>query len=123
MSRSPPLYFTPSTLPGLLTDRVRLDGSYTSSCSLLSAWRFRPTSSFALRFGEDRLSVYRSVERGLKAADHRSVLMRRACPGLFPDPEIAYKCFKMLKDARVGNFTYLVDDPVAADPAAPTVVH
>jgi hypothetical protein len=78
---------------------------------------------FALRFGEDRLSVYRSVERGLKARVPSSVLLRRACPALFPDPEIAYKCFKMLKDARVGNFTYLVDDPVAANPDAPTVIH
>jgi hypothetical protein len=77
---------------------------------------------FALRFGEDRLSVYRSVERGLKARAHRSVLMRRACPALFPDPEIAYKCFKMLKDARVGNFKYFVDDRVATGPEAPTVI-
>ncbi len=78
---------------------------------------------FGLRFGEDRLSVYRSVERSLKARAHRSVLMRKACPALFPDPEIAYKCFKMLKDARVGDFANLVDDRVVDDPEAPTAVH
>jgi hypothetical protein len=78
---------------------------------------------FGLRFGEDRLSAYRSVERSLKARAHRSVLMRKACPALFPDPEIAYKCFKMLKDARVGDFANLVDDRVVDDPETPTAVH
>jgi hypothetical protein len=77
---------------------------------------------FGLRLGEDRRSVYRSVEHSLKARAHASVLMRKVCPALFPDPEIAHQCFKMLKDARVGNFKYFVDDRVATGPEAPTVI-
>jgi hypothetical protein len=78
---------------------------------------------FGLRFGEDRLYVIRSVERGLSAHAHISALMRKVCPALFPDPEIAYECFKMLKAARIGNFANLVDDRVAAQPQPPFVAH
>ena len=46
------------------------------------------------------------------------ILLKRACPVLFPDCHYAQKCFKLLKAARMGRFVEFEDDRVAsaADP-------
>jgi hypothetical protein len=77
-------------------------------------------TEFGLRVGDHQRSVYLLVERGLRARLPASQLMGQACPALFPDPNLAYECFKMLKAARIGKFKYFVDDRVASAPEAPT---
>jgi hypothetical protein len=54
----------------------------------------------------------------MKAGMPGSQVVAQACPVLYPDPEYAYQCFRMLKEARVGQFTYFVDDRLAAAPDA-----
>jgi hypothetical protein len=82
-----------------------------------------PTNtSFCLRAGESRRSVYLQVERDLKARVPASRLMDQVCPQLaLWNRDSAYECFKMLKAARVGKFKYFNDDRVAAAPEARTL--
>ncbi len=78
---------------------------------------------FALRMGEDRRDFYIQVERSLRAGLPASLLMEQVIPGLNLDPGYTYKCFKMLKAARVGMFRYFVDDKFSGGADARAAVH
>jgi hypothetical protein len=67
---------------------------------------------------EQRRLFYQRLERQMEAGMPGSQVVARACPMLYPDPELTYQCFRMLKQARVGRFTYFVDDRLATVPGS-----
>jgi hypothetical protein len=70
----------------------------------------------AWSLGEPRRQFYQRLERQMKSGMPGSQIVAQACPSLYPDPEFAYQCFRMLKRARIGRFTYFVDDRLATIP-------
>jgi hypothetical protein len=76
---------------------------------------------FGVSLGEGRRMAYIGIERGLKAHLHVSMLVKKACPTLYPEPNVVLESFKMLKDAQVGSFKNL-DDRVAAAPDAASAI-
>lgn len=66
-----------------------------------------------LRIGERVCAAERRVERNLIARVPASQLIARACPDLYPNPDSMYEQFKLLKSARFGRFTDLVNDRMA----------
>jgi hypothetical protein len=73
-------------------------------------------TNYGLQIGERLRAAERRVERNLMAKLPASELIGRACPVLYPDPDIMYEQFKVLKAARFGRFTDLIDDRVAVVP-------
>ena len=58
----------------------------------------------------------RTAGRAGLEGSHTSDLMRRACPGIYPDPVTVRDSFKLLKTARIGAFAEYEDNRVAAAP-------
>jgi hypothetical protein len=56
------------------------------------------------------------VERGLKQHVPIEQLMTWTCPAIYPEPNLARACFKLLKQARMGAFADYEDDWVASTP-------
>ncbi len=68
---------------------------------------------YGIRLGERIRLAERRVERNLITKVPASLLIGRACPVLYPDPDIMYEQFKILKAARFGRFSDFVDDRMA----------
>jgi hypothetical protein len=68
----------------------------------------------ARELGSARRSVYVKLERSMTRGVPSSRVLDLACPAIFGDRAMTYEAFKMLKDAQVGSFRYLVDDGLAA---------
>ena len=73
---------------------------------------------YSRKYGRSVLVAQERVEEGLKEHVPTPILLKRACPVLFPDRRYAHECFKLLKAARMGRFVEFEDDRVAtaADP-------
>src|SRR5262249_47732435 len=82
----------------------------------------RANIAFGLRHGGAIRAVERDVEWGLKTRVPSSELMRRVCPAIFDNPDVAYERFKMLRIARTGAFESFNDDRMAAAPDPPASV-
>ena len=81
---------------------------------LLFAFTVPGNTIYGLRIGERVRATERRVERNLMAKVPASQLIRQACPVLYPDPDIMYEQFNVLKSARFGRFTDFKDDRIAA---------
>ena len=60
--------------------------------------------------GHARRDLYARIERGLESGMRPDGLLDLACPRLFPDRVIVYRCFRMLRDAQVGAFCHMAED-------------
>jgi hypothetical protein len=70
--------------------------------------------AFGLRYGGEARAAELKVERGLKMRLPASEIMKRACPGIYPDPKIAFDHFRRLKAARIGAFVDFDENRVTA---------
>jgi hypothetical protein len=78
-----------------------------------------PTSHrFSRKYGGAVRVAVQRLERGLKDHVPTEKLMSLACPAIYPDPQFAQTCFRMLKGARIGAFVNFDDDRVASTPDA-----
>jgi hypothetical protein len=75
-----------------------------------------PNIRAGLEFADTRLSFFRQIEHGIRTHSRVSELVKFCCPTPFPGPKLVYRCFVMLKDARVGHYGNLEDDRVAEIP-------
>jgi hypothetical protein len=77
---------------------------------------------FAHELGRGRRDLYVKIERALESGMPSSRLLDVACPALFRKRAMIYESFKMLHQARVGSFRYLIDDGLAAKNDGSSVV-
>jgi hypothetical protein len=71
-------------------------------------------SRTAREMGRSRCTLYVKIENALESGMPSSQIMNLACPIFHPDRAMIYESFKMLQQARVGRFRYMVDDGLAA---------
>jgi hypothetical protein len=76
----------------------------------------------ARELGSARRTLYVKLERSMIRGLPTSRVLDLACPAIFCDRATTYEAFKMLKQAHVGSFRYLVDDGLAAKPDESRVV-
>jgi hypothetical protein len=70
-------------------------------------------SRLAREIGRSRSTLYVKIESALESGVPTSRLLDIACPRLHPDRALIYESFKMLQQAQVGDFPYMVDDGLA----------
>ena len=110
-----------SMSPGSSTGRRRLDRAIHIGLFGLVCLGIPDQLHSAVEIGKERRTLYLVIERGLKTGRPISRLVNRACPALFPDRAKTFEYFRMLKEARVGEFEHLTDD-LAVSPESGTVV-
>jgi hypothetical protein len=71
-------------------------------------------SRMARKIGRSRCALYVKIENALERGMPTSQILNMACPIFHPDRAMIYESFKMLQQARVGSFRYMVDDGLAA---------
>jgi hypothetical protein len=73
---------------------------------------------FGRWYGSHVHASVRRVERALRQRAPTEVVLDRACPSLYPDREVVYATFKLLKEASVEPFGAFRDDRLAVGPEA-----
>ena len=71
--------------------------------------------TLARDLGFARRDFFVQIENGLKNGVPTSRLLDLACPILHPDRAALYGSFKLLEQAQVGDFRFLVDDGLTAE--------
>ena len=70
--------------------------------------QFSKNYGWSVRVAEQR------VERSLKDHVPTAVLLKQACPAIYPDPRMALESFRMLKLAGIGAFAEFEEDRVTS---------
>jgi hypothetical protein len=78
----------------------------------------------ALTTGQYRRLAFQRVEQSVKRHDRFEVILGKASPALSDNPADIERCFRVLKDAGIGAFPFIVDDDreAATGPGRSTAV-